>query len=91
MLNDGQHGFVGVFVSGVPALRSVAGIIQRVKIAGQPRHGGEHPHADAGLVHHVEHIFEAFILRAYQIAHTVTTLTKVEQGIGGATLAHFVI
>ena len=91
MLNDGQHRAIGVFIAGMTALRPVAGVIERVKVTTQTRHRGEHTDADPRLVHHVEHVFEAFVFLSNEVAKAITTLAKIEQRVGSAALPHLVI
>ena len=91
MLNNREHRAIGVFIAWVPTLRSVASVIKRVQIAAQPRHGGQHTHTNSGLVHHVEHVFEAFVYLPYQIAKAITALAEVQQRVGGAPLSHLVV
>jgi len=89
-------------------LRTVLGVIQAGVVAGHAQHGGGHAHANAGLVHHVEHVAQAFARLTHQVAHGPGALpvqarphatalhrelafAKVEQGVGGASPATFVV
>ena len=92
---------------GGPALRAVLGVIQAGVVTRHAQHGGRHTHANAGFVHHVEHAAQAFAGPAHQVghgaaalavqacarcrSHWVLALAKVEQRVGGATPAAFVV
>ena len=79
-------------------MRAVFGVVKAGVVASQPQHGGCHADADAGFVHHVEHALEAFAGLAHEVAHGaaltadgVLAFAKVQQCVGGATPAAFVV
>ena len=79
-----------VFAIGQAALRALAGIVQRVQVAGVAEHHCTHADADARLVHHLEHVAQAMVRFAHQVADAVAVITEVQRGRGGAAPAHLV-
>ena len=74
-----------------PALRPRARILRRIEIAAQRGHDRGMADADAGLVHHVEHVFDAAVRLADEVAEAVAALAEIEQAVGRAALAHLVV
>jgi hypothetical protein len=85
-------------------LRAVARIVQRRVVARHAQHGGGDAHANAGLVHHVEHALQALARLTHQIAHGARAVAigailphrelafaEIEQRVGGAAPAQLVV
>ena len=89
------------------ALRAVLGVIEAGVVTRHTQHGSGHAHADARFVHHMEHAAQAFAGLADQISygtasgtvqacacfatHGVLALAKVQQRVGRAAPAAFVV
>ena len=61
-------GDAGSLAADRPALRPVAGVLERLEVAGVAERHGAEADADARLVHHVEHAGEAAVRLADQVA-----------------------
>ena len=59
VLDDRHLGAGRVLAIGQAALRALAGVFQGVEVAGVAEHHRAHADADAGLVHHLEHVGQA--------------------------------
>jgi hypothetical protein len=69
-----------------------------VQVAGVAQHRSARAHADARLVHHVEHIGQALVRLADQVADGAAlalrfelAFAEVEQAVTGATVTHLVV
>ena len=80
-----------VFVLRPAPLKPLTRIAQRIKIALQTTHNGGITNGEARLVHHVEHIGHAAPRLTDQCTDGITAFGKIDQAIGDAALAHFVI
>ena len=72
------------------ALRTLAGVLQGIQVAGVAEHDRAHADTDPRLVHHLEHVGQAVVRFAYQIADAVAVIAEVQRGGGGAAPAHLV-
>ncbi len=79
-----------VFVVRQPTLRALAGVLQRIQIAGVTEHHCAHADTDACLVHHLEHAGQALVRLADQVADAPAVVAEVQRGGGGTAPAHLV-
>ena len=79
-----------VLGSGRAALQALARVLQRGQIAAVAVHHRAHAHADARLVHHVEHARQALVRPAHEFTLAVVLVTKRQHGGRGATPAGLV-
>ena len=88
---DDRHLRAGrVLAVRLAALRTLAGVFQRVQVAGVAEHDRAHADADARLVHHLEHVAQAVVRLADQVADAFAVVAEVQRGGGGAAPAHLV-
>jgi hypothetical protein len=80
-----------VLLVGMPALPSLACVLQRLRIAGHAQHHRAHADADARLVHHVEHLRQPLVLGADQFADAVAVFAELEEGVDDAALPELVV
>ena len=91
MLDDG-HGFgLRVTVARRATLAAVTGVFQARQVARVAAHDRAHAHADAGLVHHVEHLRQAPARFAHEFTDGFAAFAEVEQRVGGAPVPEFVV
>ncbi|MNF49427.1 hypothetical protein D3C84_306980 [compost metagenome] len=90
MLNDRHRCSVRVLAVWHAALRTLAGVFQRVQIAGVTKHHRAHADADPRLVHHLEHVTQTMVRLAHQIADALAVIAEIQCGGGGAAPAHLV-
>ena len=95
---SGTFGAARVLGAGRAPLRARAGVVERVQVAGVAEDRRAHADADPRLVHHVEHVGQAAVLLADEVADRagppargVQALAEVEQGVGRAAVAHLVV
>ena len=98
MLDDRDLGRGRILGGDGPALRALARVLQRLQVAGVAQRHRAHSDAEAGLVHHVEHVGQAAVRLADQVAHragfaagTERAVAEAEHGVGDTPLAHLVI
>ena len=72
------------------ALRAFAGVLQRIEVTGIAKHHRAHADADARLVHHLEHVGQAVVRLAHQVADAGAVVAEVQRGGGGAAITHLV-
>ena len=82
----------------MPTLRTIARIVERMQITGVAKHYRAQTNCNARFVHHIEHRCQPIVQRADQITDStgpaswvMFALTEIQQAIGGAAIAHFVI
>ena len=80
-----------VLLVGVAALLSFLGVLQRVAVAGRAQHDRAQAHADARLVHHVEHLRQALVRLAHEFSETLAALAELQEGVDDAALAQLVV
>ena len=88
----------GSFAPGGTPLGPGARVVECVQVAGVTQHRGAHPDTDPRLVHHVEHVGQAAVLLADQVADGAGTpaggvhaLAEVEQRVRRPPVAHLVV
>ena len=88
----------GVLAGHGPALRPLARILQRLEIAGVPQGDRAQPDAEAGLIHHVEHVGKAAVGFPDQVPDRpgpapglMPPFTEIQCGIGYSAVAHLVV
>ena len=98
VLDDSDLGRRRVLAGDRPALRAVAGVFERLEVAGVAERHRAQADADARLVHHVEHAGESAMRLADQVAdrprpafRPESALAEIEQRVDGAAIAHLVI
>ncbi|MDT4813811.1 hypothetical protein FQZ97_468040 [compost metagenome] len=72
------------------ALRALAGVFQGIEVAGVAEHDRGHADADARAVHHLEHVRQALVRLADQVADALAVVAEVQRGGSGAAPAHLV-
>ena len=80
------------------ALGPAARVVERLEVAGVAQGGGPQADAEAGLVHHREHLLQARVLLAHEVAHRarlaaggVQALTQAGGGVDRAAEPHLVV
>ena len=100
VLDDTHLGGGAVFATCAQgaALRAILGVFQTGLVTCHAQHDGGSAYAYAGFVHHVKHAGQSLSDLANEVAHRTglavnleLAFTKVQQGIGGATPAAFVV
>ncbi len=79
-----------IFRFGAAALWPLGRVVERVKVAGACESRCAQSDLYACLVHHVEHVGEALMRLADQLADALATLTEVEHRRRGAAVPHLV-
>ena len=90
VLDDRDRRRLGVLLAGQATLPPRACVVERVAECRIAHRGGGPAHADARLVHHVEHVREAVVGLADEVADAWTALAEVEERRGRAAPAHLV-
>ncbi len=88
MLDDAHLVRQRVLAARQTALRAFAGVGERVNVALIGQHGGAEGNADTGFVHHLEHVRQALVGLADQIADRTVLLTEAQYGGGGVAVTH---
>ncbi|MNP22960.1 hypothetical protein D3C76_1156510 [compost metagenome] len=90
MLDDRHGRSVRVLAVRHATLRPLAGVLQGIQVAGVAKHHRAHADADPRFVHHLEHVAQAVVRLAHQIADALTVIAEVQRGGRGAAPAHLV-
>ena len=72
-------------------LRALPGIGERGLVARGAERRRAEPHPDACLVHHMEHVGEALVRLAKEMAHAGPVLAQMQKRVGGAAITHLVV
>ncbi len=98
VLDDRDLRCVRVFGGDGSALRALAGVLKRFEVSGVAQRHRAYPDAEAGLVHHGEHVGDAAVWLTDQITDRAGlavggegAVAEIQDRVGDAALTHFVV
>jgi hypothetical protein len=72
-------------------LHAVAGVLHGLLVGALGNRNALHAHGVARGVHHDEHVFEATVFFAHQVAHGTAVVAKLQHGRGAGLDAQLVL
>ena len=91
MPDDGHHFICRILVVRQSTLGAFAGVLERIAVACITRAYRGQSHADTGLVHHQEHVFQPAVGFANQVPGAAPVLTEIQRAIRRDALPHLVV
>ena len=98
MINQSDRLTGRVFIPWPTPLRTFLRILQGMQVTGITQHNSAHANTDPSLIHHMEHVSQAFIGLSNTVANRPTlpiwlefTFPKIQQGVRRTAISHLVI